>query len=176
MKRYTLRALAVALLAVLCISGDAPISAQGTRTFNSPVKPFRKLAKQFNSGNDVFPTADPSPAGTPLTLTSATGRSTADGSVTIAFMAGFTPPLTITAYQWQYDNVTPSAGGWVRVAPAATGADVYEKAIDTNYCIVQFSIDPHTPFLIRTSASVTGSVYVDAPADPNNTGSTASGY
>lgn len=164
------------LVVLIYMVSTIPSFASGTRTYNAPVKPFRKLAKQFNGSADVFPTADPSPAGTPLTLTSATGMSGQDGSVTLTFYAGFTAPMTITAYQWQYDNVTPANSGWVRVAPAATGTDCYSKAIDTNYAIVQFSIDPNTPFLIRADQSVTGSVYVDAPAHPSNTGSTATGY
>src|SRR5215213_8230802 len=71
--------------------------AQATRTFNSPRNVRRKLALQFNGSTEVFTTVNPDAAGTPLTLTSATGISGMDGSVTLVFRAGVATK-TITAF------------------------------------------------------------------------------
>lgn len=166
------------LLAVLFFNPlfECAANAQATRTFNSPRNVRRKLALQFNGSSEVFTTTDPSPAGTPLTLSSATGISGYDGSVTLVFRAGFTAPVTLTVYQWLQDLVDPTKSCWVRIAPASSGSDVYSKAVDTNYSLIQFSIAERVPFLVMSSAGITGDVYTDAEAHPSNTGSTASGY
>lgn len=154
----------IVLLAALILSTVLPYSADSaTRTYNSPRNIIRKLTKQFNGAADVFVQADPSPAGTPLTLTSATGRSGEEGSVTVHLMAGFTAPLLLTVYQW-----SPTEAAWIRCAPAATGANVYQQSVDTNYALVQFSIAERVPFIIRADKSVTGNVYVDCEAHPAN--------
>lgn len=187
-----LKLLAVALLMLGCfsviggvINHDAskdkfidPSTAYGaTRTFNSPVRPWRRLALQFGSGANNFTTVDPSPDGTPLTLTSATGKSTGDGSVTVALTNGFTAPVTMTVYYWQYDSVTPTNACWVRLAPVASGGQSnYTQSVDTHYAIFQFSLPENTPFLIRSSTPVTGNAYTDSIADLNNLGSSATGF
>ena len=177
---------AASLMVSMCIGyavlmGSIPFitntaNAQAVRTFNSPRRPFRLLAKQHNGNADVFPTADPSPEGTPLTLSRAMGVSGFDGSVTLLLGAGFTAPVTLTVYQWNQDNVNSSKSGWYRVAPAATGTNAYSQAVDSHYALVQFSIAEQTPWLVRASGSVTGDVYTESKAHPSNTGSTASGY
>lgn len=165
----------VAISALIC----SPVAnSQSMRTFNSPKYPMRLLAKQFNGSTEVFTTTDPSPDGTPLTLTSATGISGADGSVTVILQSGFTAPVTLTAYEWNQDFVTPANSCWVRVAPAATGTDVYSKAIDTHYALAQFAISEKTPFLIMSSGAITGNVYIDAKPHSQNANSATghSGY
>lgn len=173
-----MRKIVTALLTAILISSMViPESlAQATRTFNSPRNVRRKLALQFNGSTEVFTTTDPSPAGTPLTLSSATGISGYDGSVTLVFRAGFTAPATLTVYQWLQDTVNTSKSCWVRIAPSSTGTDVYSKAVDTNYSLIQFSIAERVPFLVMSDVAITGDVYTDAEAHPSNTGSTASGY
>lgn len=154
-----------------------PEAEAATRTFNSPVRPWRRLAKQFAAGANVFTTTDPTPAGTPLTLANATGKSTGDGSVTIGLQAGFTAPITFTIYYWQYDSVTPANACWVRLAPvASSGQSVYQQTVDSNYASFMFQIPENTPFLIQSSAAVTGNVYTDSFADKNNPGSSATGF
>lgn len=167
-KRFTCLAAALILSCPL-------VMGAGTRTFNSPVQVRRKLALQFNGNTEVFTTADPTPASGNLTLTSATGISGFDGSVTLVFRSGIATK-SITAYMWLQDLVASSKSCWVRVAPAASGTDIYVKTIDSDYSTVQFSIPEQTPFLIQSSAAFTGDVYTDALAHPSNTGSTASGY
>lgn len=163
------------LSAVILMGSAGPCLADGIRTFNSPVKVRRKLATQFNGSTEVFTTTDPTPAGTPLTLTSATGKAGMDGQVTLVFRSGISGK-SITAFQWLQDNVDTSKSCWVRVAPSSTGTDVYTKTIDSDYTTVQFSLPEQAPFLIMSSSGVTGDVYTDSEAHPSNTGSTASGY
>lgn len=145
----------------------------GSRVYNSAYRPYRLLAKQYAAGANVFPTADPSPAGTPLTLSNAMGTASNDGVVTLCLDAGFTAPITLTCYYWQQDAVTPSNACWIR---AAGSAALYAFAVDTNYASVSFSIPPNAPFIVSADKADTGKVYCSAPADPNNPTSTAPGY
>lgn len=171
---------AVIAFALLLVAGTAAIwhsaSAQdAVRTYNTTCRPYRLLAKQHNGNADVFPTADPSPEGTPLTLANAMGISNRNGQVTLE-LGSIPEPVIITAYMWVQDNVTTSNSHWTRVAPAATGPDTYVKTLDEDYVTVQFSLPERTPWLIRADKSVTGNVYTDSDAHPANTGSTAAGY
>lgn len=150
-----------------------PASADGVRTYNSPQRCQRLLALQFGGSANNFPTADPSLEGTPLTLTSATGISGADGIVTVSLGAGFTAPVTLTAYQWQLDTVNTSKAGWRRIGAAA--AD-YSCAFDAHYTSRQFSISERTPYLIRSSAAITGDVYVGDAGPHGSNANSASGY
>ena len=140
-----------------------PAFSASFRTYNSPHYPYRKLAKQFGGSVNSFITADPSPDGTPLTLTSATGTTGPDGTVTILMTNGFTAPVTLTAYMWHI-----KAASWVRVAPVSSGTNAYSQALDSHYTTCQFSIPENIPFLVRASAAVTGDVYTDAVENPNN--------
>lgn len=153
-----------------------PAHATGTRVFNTSVRPIRLLTKQFASNANNFTLVDPTPDGTPLTLTSATGKSNMDGSATITLTNGFTAPVTLTAFVWQLDSVTPANSCWVRVAPVASGgANNYTQSVDSHYAQVSFSLAENTPFIIMSSAAVTGHVYTDAAKDANNNNSPA-GY
>lgn len=150
-----------------------PANAEGTRVFNNAHRPYRLLAKQYSTGANVFPTADPSPAGTPLALTNAMGFSPVDGVVTLALEAGFTAPVTLTAYYWQYDEKATGTAGWVRASNIAAN---YQAAVDSTYASVSFSVPGNTPFIVSSSAADTGNVYCSAPADTHNLGSSATGY
>jgi hypothetical protein len=163
----------LSLLALMLIPTVSTYGA--TRTFNSPVRPSRLLANQFVGNANVFTQADPTPDGSSLTLTSATGRSQGDGSVTVTLTNGFTAPVTLTVYFWQIDSVTPANSCWVRLAPVVTGTHQYSQSVDSHYSLFQFSIPESTPFLITANAAITGNVYVDCPIDPNNKNS-AVGY
>ena len=149
-----------------------PVNADAVRVFTASNTPRRKLAKQFSAGANVFATADPSPAGTPLTITSATGIAGSDGSVVLTFLAGFTAPITITVYYWNQDLVNTSNSCWVRLGNEAAA---YSATIDSNYVSVPFALPVNAPFLVRTSAAVTGDVYTDARAHSSNN-NTATGY
>jgi hypothetical protein len=98
-----------------------------------------------------------------------------NGSVTLA-LGSIPEPLVLTAYGWVADDVNTSNSHWCRLAPSATGTDVYTKTVDEDYTMVQFSIPEGMPWLIRADQAVTGNVYTDGDAHPSNTGSTASGY
>lgn len=148
-----------------------PSAMAGERVNSNLVRrPVRLLTKQFSAGANVFTTADPSLAGSALTLTSATGDSSNDGIVTVALNAGFTAPITLTVYFWLNDPVTPANSGWVRLGGTS---QVYSTSVDTNYSSVSFAIPEFTPFLIRSSAAITGNVYVDAQKNTNNNNSAA---
>lgn len=151
-----------------------PAMSQGiaSRVYNAPRNPRRLLTKQFSAGANVFTTVDPSPSGTPLTITSATGDANADGSASIAFQAGFTPPLAVTVYYWQADAVTPANSCWTRLGSAAAQ---YTTSVDHTYTICTFQIGEFVPFIVQTGAAVTGNVYTDSKADPNNN-NTVAGY
>lgn len=165
--------ISAALIASSVMIINSPAGAS-ERTFNSPQRCQRLLAKQFGGSANVFTTTNPDADGTPLTLTSATGKSGNDGIVTVSMGGGFTAPVTLTVFQWQLDNVTAANAGWRRIGAAA--AD-YSCAFDSHYTSRQFSISEGTPYLILSSAAVTGNVYVgDGGAHPSNTGSTATGY
>src|ERR1017187_941518 len=97
------RLIANILLAVFLSFFQVAADATGQRVFNAPRRPSRLLATQFASNANVFTLVDPSPDGTPLTLTSATGISQIDGSVTVALCSGFTAPVSLTCYYWQQD-------------------------------------------------------------------------
>jgi hypothetical protein len=143
-----------------------------TQVANWPGSPTRLLAKQFVSSANVFGQVDPSPAGTPLSLTSATGDSKPNGSVTLTLCAGFTAPLALTIYVWQPDAVTGTNACWVRISNAAAG---YTVTADSNYTTVTYTIAPSTPFFVLANKAVTGLVYTDSSADPNNANS-VTGY
>lgn len=162
---------------MLAITCAANYSDAATRTYNSPVRPQRLLAKQFASNANNFTLVDPTPDGTPLTLTSATGRSKMDGSVTIALTGGFTAPVTLTAFYWVLDNVTPANSHWSRLGPVASGGQSnYTQAIDSHYATFMFSIPENTPFIIMSSAAVTGNVFTDSVIEPTNNNSASAGY
>lgn len=165
------RLLSIIAAVLVSVGSCLPSRADATRTSSWGNRPYRRLATQF-AGN-VFVTADPSPAGTPLTLTSATGIGGPDGTVSIGMGAGFTAPVTLTVYYWQLDSVVPANSCWQRLGPAAAN---YSTAIDTNYASVTFTVPAGTPFLIRSSAAVTGNVYTDARAAFENNNSAATGY
>lgn len=133
----------------------------------------RKLALQFNTNSEVFTTTNPDLGGTPLTLTSATGISPANGLVLISMGAGFTAPVTLTAFTWQVDNVTSANAGWRRISPDAGG---YSQAVDAHYTNVALAVPPNTPFLIMSSGAVTGNVYVNCKAHPSNNNTASGGY
>ncbi|MDE1971392.1 MAG: hypothetical protein KGI50_07505 [Patescibacteria group bacterium] len=172
-----MRRLILALAASLALFSSVAIAAPytfdkvaGRVVSNTCARPRRLLNAQF-AGN-MFPTADPSPDGTPLTETSATGVSSNVGTVTLGFTNGFTAPITVTAYYWNADPVTPANSCWVRLGASSTA---YSTTVDTHYASVSFSIPEYTPFLIRTSAAVTGNVYLDGAIDVKNNNS-PSGY
>lgn len=181
MKRSGYAFLSIVAVFALCVTAELQLTQSqteaATRTYNSPVRPWRRLAKQFAAGANVFTIVDPTPDGTPLALTNATGKSTGDGSVTVSLTTGYTAPVTVTVYFWQYDSVTPANSCWVRLAPvASSGQSNYAQVIDSHYAQFQFSIAENTPFLIQSSAAITGNVYTDSIADLNNTGSSAAGF
>lgn len=134
--------------------------------------PYRLLALQFNTNSEVFTTTNPDLAGTPLTLTSATGVTPANGRVMVSIGAGFTPPNTLTVFYWQFDDVTPAKAGWRR---EGADDDSYSVVIDATYTSVVFSGPPNTPFLIMSENAITGDVYINAKAHSLNPNS-ATGY
>lgn len=171
MKRYGLAFLLLLIGWVTFL--NVPATADSMRTFNSPFRPRRLLAKQFNGGTESLSTAtDPTLGGTPLALTAATGRSGMDGTVTMTLMGGFTPPLVATVYYWNQDLVTPAKSGWVHIGSDATE---YQRTFDATYVMRQFAIPEQTPFLITTDVAITGDVYLDAVANSSNN-NTATGY
>lgn len=164
------------LLALLVIFSITPtLSAQpivtpgdasaGRVNSNVASRPKYLLSLQFGSGANNFTTVDPSPDGTPLTESSATGRTQSSGVVTVELTTGFTAPVTLTAYYWIKDPVTVANSHWTRCGPASA---VYSISVDSHYATATFACPPNTPFLIRSSAAITGNVYVDGIADPNN--------
>ena len=165
--------IALFLAFVFCFVAT-PSFAQ-VRTFNAPRRPLRLLTKQFAANANVFTIVDPSKAGTPLTLTSATGRSNMDGSVTISMQAGFTAPITLSFYIWQQDSVTPANAGWTRLGNAATGTSSYSVTLDNNYTLATVVIPENTDFIVLSSTAVTGNVYTDSIASPSNL-NTVAGY
>lgn len=167
------RLIALLFAFLLCCPAFAAGPLSGTtQVGNWPSQPTRLLAKQFVSSANVFGQVDPSPAGTPLTLTSATGDSKPNGSVTLSLGAGFTAPLALTIYVWQVDVGGSGLACWTRISNAAAG---YTVTADSNYTTVTFTITPSTPFFVLANKAVTGNVYTDSSADPNNANSQA-GY
>ena len=147
------RLAALAIAIGLVFAAVFPVAA-------SPEYPYRKLAKQFSTNTNVFCTADPSPDGTPLTLSSATGDDAGHGMVTVLLTNGFTAPITLTAYYWHRAKQV-----WVRVAPSTAG---YSMLVDSHYTQWEFPLPAGSPFIIMSSAAVTGDVYTNSVADPNN--------
>lgn len=140
-------------------------TSAGRVNANVASRPKYLLSLQFASNANNFPTADPSPDGTPLTETSATGRTQSSGIVTVELTGGFTAPVTLTAYYWVKDSVTAANSHWSRLGPAAAS---YAVAMDSHYTTATFVCPPNTPFLITSSAAITGNVYIDCIADPLN--------
>lgn len=153
-----------------------PVDATGARMFDTSVRPRRLLTKQFATNANNFLLADPTPDGSNQALTSATGRSRMDGSVTVALTNGFTAPVTLTCYYWQNDNVTTANQCWVRLAPVSSGGiSNYTQSVDSHYTTAVFAIPENTPYLITSSGAITGNVYVDSAIEPSNPNSPA-GY
>lgn len=167
-----MKKLLTVVLALFILMAQPVAAIAGSRVFNAPRPTFRLLKKQFNASADVFAKVDPSPVGTPLTLTSATGTSKMDGSATVCFTTGFTAPMVVTIYEWQQDNVTAANACWVRIGGAAAQ---YSFTVDTKYAVINFAISENTPFLVMCDQSVTGNVYVEAPENINNA-NTVAGY
>lgn len=159
------------LLATMLVA--IPANAEGTRVFNNAHRPYRLMAKQYATGANVFPTADPSPDGTPLALTNAMGLSPVDGVVSVQLDSGFTAPVSLTAFYWSADSVTVSNSCWVRASNVST---TYTASVDSHYASVSFSVPGNTPWLIQSSAAVTGLVYSSTPAYSANLGSSVAGY
>lgn len=159
------------LLLALCLI-SAPVHADQPVNSNTVHEPYRLLTTQFSGNTNVFTTTDPSPAGGNLTETSATGLSSGQATVTVLLTNGFTAPVTLTAYIWNIDSTTPTNKCWVRLGPNSAS---YSVSVDTNYATAAFVMPTHTPYLIMSSAAITGHVYVDTPIDPLNNNSVA-GY
>lgn len=138
-------------------------------------QPRRRLALQFAANANVFTIVNPDADGTPLTLTSATGVTPANGLVMVSVGAGFTAPVTLTALYWQMDDVTTTKAGYRRLGPAATGSNTYVQSLDAHYTSCVFSGPPNTPFIILASGAITGDVYINARAHASNANS-ATGY
>lgn len=162
--------LALTLPAVHALE-SRPLDA-GNVNSNIPARPWRLLNLQFGSSANAFCTADPSAGGTPLTETSATGITGSSGTVAVALNAGFTAPITLTIYYWCRDAITGANSGWVR---AGANSGQYATVVDTNYSTLSFTAPPYTPYIIESSAAVTGKVYVNTNRDPLNNNS-AVGY
>lgn len=162
MKRW----LSVLLTFVLLLVSQA-VQADGQRIYQSPFYPARKIVKQFNTNADNFCTTDPTPDGTPLTLANATGKSTQTGTVTINLTDGFTAPVTLTIFYWNRDKAA-----WVRLGPDSAS---YSKSFDAHYTVGQFNVPENTDFLIQSSASITGGVYLSGTHSAGNNNS-AAGY
>jgi hypothetical protein len=167
-----LKKISIALCLSLMLLFPFSVEAQGTRVFNAPRNTQRLIVKQFAAAANNFTIVNPDPDGTPLTLTSATGRSKMDGNASVTLTNGFTAPVTLTIFIWQQDLVTPANSCWKRVASAAAG---YATAADSHYVTVTWTITENTPFLVMSSAAITGNVYTDSVIDPNNN-NTVAGY
>lgn len=163
--------LSLAVVLSLLTTAFVPVNSQAP---SQP--PRRRLALQFGGSANVFVTTNPDPDGTPLTLTSATGITPADGLSIFSIGAGFTAPVTFTALYWQQDNVTTSKSRWTRLGPAATGSNTYSIVVDAHYTSFSFVGPPNTPILVLASGAVTGDVYTNTRAHSSNPGSTATGY
>lgn len=147
-------------------------SDAGNVNANVGQKAVRLLSLQFGGSANNFTTSDPSPAGAALTESSATGLTNSNGTVTVSLTNGFTAPVILTAYYWVKDVVTPANSCWVRLGANNTQ---YQISVDSNYATAVFAMPPRAPFIIKSSAAVTGNVYVDAGMDGLNINSPA-GY
>ncbi len=97
----------------------------------------------------------------------ATGISGPDGTVTIAITNGFTPPVTLTA--WEYNpaiigtgTAAQPNGGWTKIG---AGAGDYNKAFDATFGSYTFQIGEGTTFLIQSSAAITGQALMDGVSE-----------
>jgi len=158
-------------LPCFAINHGAPSNA-GNVNSNIPARPWRLLNLQFGGNANDFCTADPSPDGTPLTETSATGITGSSGTIAVALTNGFTAPVTLTVYYWTQDQVTGGNSCWVR---AGANASQYATSVDSHYTTLSFTAPPNTPYIIESSGAVTGNVYVNTAKDPLNNNS-AAGY
>lgn len=156
------RLLQMWLILLLLLFSQTPAHCEAGRVDISTtcgVRPWRLLNKQFSGNANVFTTS--SPVGS-LTESSASGCTQSDGSVTVALEAEFTPPVTLTLFCWINDTVTPTNSGWVQFSIATIS--------NNNYMAVMAC--PHNcPFVIMSSAAVTGNVYIDAATDHLNANS-----
>ena len=166
-----MRKILLGILLAGCLLG-LPVCADQSVNSNIAHRPYRLLVAQFSTNTNMFCTADPSPDGTPLTETSATGMSGGQGTVTVLLTNGFTAPVTLTAYFWLPDNKTAANKCWTRLGP---NSSFYSVSVDTHYATAAFVAPVNTPYIIMSSAAVTGPVYVDTPIDPANNNS-ATGY
>lgn len=143
----------------------APVFADGgSRVNQSPDNPVRKLIKQFNTNADSLYNGNPNSGN--LTTTRATGKSPADGLITVA-LGDITPTTTLTVWFWQ-----PDMAKWVHMG---AGAADYSKEFDADYTSAQFAVPPNIAYLITADKAITSSVYVSGKAYKDNANS-ATGF
>jgi hypothetical protein len=95
-----------------------------------------------------------------------TGVSGIDGTVTIGLTAGFTPPVTLTAWEWNSaltNGAGVAVGGWMKIGASATQ---YNEVFDATYASYTFQISENTTYLIQSSAAITGQATMDGNVVP----------
>jgi hypothetical protein len=161
------RLLQMWLILLLLVFSLTPAHAEAGRVDVSTtcgVRPWRLLNKQFSGNANVFTIVTPVSA---LTESSATGCTHGTGAVSVLLQSGFTPTITLTLFVWLNDPVTPANSNWAAFSTASVTA---------NNSMVVLACPHNMPFIIQSSAAVTGNVYVDAPADKLNANSPTSYY
>ena len=88
-----------------------------------------------------------------------TGRGGVDGNFTVALQAGFTPPVTLVAWEWNR-----VAGKWFRLGANTT---LYETAYDSTYTQSTFDVCENAIILVQSSAAITQVAYMDGTLDPS---------
>ena len=103
----------------------------------------------------------------PISIAQATCRAGIDGNLTVGVTGGFTPPVTLTA--WEYNRV---ANAWMKVGAVAA---VYSIAMDATYTQWTFNATESAVILIQSSAAITGSAYTDGTIDSPRVGAGITG-
>lgn len=128
----------------------------------------------FQKGGGANPfsvtTQDPNtsgPNGGPYPIWYATGRTNIDGIATFAITGGFTPPVTLTAWEWNR-----AANAWFKIGAAAAE---YGHVFDATYGLYSILVSENAYVLITSSAPITGAAYMDCNNDFNSVGAAQEG-
>ena len=97
-----------------------------------------------------------------LPIQYATARGGIDGNMTIALTDGFSPPVTLIAWEWNR-----VAKKWFKLGPAAA---LYGTAIDATYAQNTFQVSENAIVLIQSSVAITGAAYTDGMIEPAKVG------
>jgi len=110
-----------------------------------------------NGGTNPFSDSSQDPNSNAFPIQYCTGRAGEDGNFTVAIEAGFTPPMNLSA--WEFNR---TAGKWFKLG---ANSGTYLITCDATYILSTFEVSENAYVLIQSDQPVTGRAWMDGKPD-----------